>query len=196
MTTAVEQQGRLVELISGDKQSFSISERAAKLSGLISDMLEEDDNDDGEIPSIPLPNVSGSVLGKVVDFMIYHIDNPMQDIEKPLKGKIEEFICQWDIDFLNIDSALLTELVMATNYLNIKPLLDLTCAKIASMIKGQSPEVSFTIVVLTSFSKLEKCLALRMTLRQKRSNASRFVLDHGITNNIRKKTSGAKKINL
>jgi len=29
---------------------------------------------------------------------------------------------------------------MAANYLNIKDLLDLTCAKVASMIKGKSPE--------------------------------------------------------
>lgn len=29
---------------------------------------------------------------------------------------------------------------MAANYLNIKSLLDLTCAKVASMIKGKSPE--------------------------------------------------------
>jgi S-phase kinase-associated protein 1 len=41
---------------------------------------------------------------------------------------------------LEIDQSLLIELIMAANYLNIKDLLDLTCAKVASMIKGKSPE--------------------------------------------------------
>ena len=47
-----------------------------------------------------------------------------------------------DVDkkFLEIDQSLLIELIMAANYLNIKDLLDLTCAKVASMIKGKSPE--------------------------------------------------------
>ena len=32
------------------------------------------------------------------------------------------------------------ELILAANYLDIKALLDLTCAKVASTIKGKSPE--------------------------------------------------------
>ena len=31
-------------------------------------------------------------------------------------------------------------LLQAANYMDIKPLLDLTCAKVASMIKGKTPE--------------------------------------------------------
>ena len=34
----------------------------------------------------------------------------------------------------------LFELILAANYMHIKPLLDLPCASIASMIKGKTPE--------------------------------------------------------
>lgn len=34
----------------------------------------------------------------------------------------------------------LFELTLAANYLDIRPLLDLCCARIASFIKGKSPE--------------------------------------------------------
>ena len=33
---------------------------------------------------------------------------------------------------------MLFELIMASNYLDIKPLLELSCAKVASMIKNKS----------------------------------------------------------
>ena len=33
---------------------------------------------------------------------------------------------------------MLFEIVMAANYLDIKPLLELSCAKVASLIKGKS----------------------------------------------------------
>ena len=35
---------------------------------------------------------------------------------------------------------MLFELILAANYLDIKSLLDLTCAKVASMIKGKNTE--------------------------------------------------------
>ena len=42
--------------------------------------------------------------------------------------------------YVEIEQEILFELILAANYLDIKPLLDLTCAKVASMIKGKTPE--------------------------------------------------------
>ncbi|KAL5722202.1 suppressor of kinetochore protein mutant [Ranunculus cassubicifolius] len=41
---------------------------------------------------------------------------------------------------MKIDQAVLFDLIMAANYLNVKGLLDLTCQTVADMIKGKTPE--------------------------------------------------------
>ncbi|KAJ1649104.1 hypothetical protein IWQ61_009701 [Dispira simplex] len=46
----------------------------------------------------------------------------------------------WDHDFCKMDQGTLFELILAANYLDIKPLLDLTCFAVANMIRGKEPE--------------------------------------------------------
>ena len=61
----------------------------------------------------------------------------MPEIEKPLKSeKMNEVVPEWDAKYVDIEQELLFELILAANYMDIKSLLDLTCAKVASMIKG------------------------------------------------------------
>lgn len=51
-----------------------------------------------------------------------------------------EIVQEWYANFVGIDQETLFELILAANYMDIKPLLDLTCATVASLIKGKSPE--------------------------------------------------------
>ena len=46
----------------------------------------------------------------------------------------------WQKKMTNDRWQVLFELILAANYLDIKSLLDLTCAKVASMIKGKNTE--------------------------------------------------------
>eukprot|EP00462_Mataza_sp_D1_P005276 CAMPEP_0175104776 /NCGR_PEP_ID=MMETSP0086_2-20121207/9969_1 /TAXON_ID=136419 /ORGANISM="Unknown Unknown, Strain D1" /LENGTH=177 /DNA_ID=CAMNT_0016380313 /DNA_START=44 /DNA_END=577 /DNA_ORIENTATION=+ len=133
-----EQQEVNLVLVSGpDKEKITVSKKVAEQSELVKTMAEGDKD---EI-EIPLPNVKGSVLNKVVQYMKYHCDNPSKEIDKPLKSAVmSEVVSQWDADFVEVDQEMLFELILAANYMDIKPLLDLTCAKVASLIKGKTPE--------------------------------------------------------
>ena len=65
----------------------------------------------------------------------------MNEIEKPLKSNnMSEVVQKWYADFVDVEQVMLFELILAANYMDIKPLLDLTCATVASMIKGKTPD--------------------------------------------------------
>ena len=94
-----------------------------------------------EVQEIPLPNVKTDILSKVIEFLTYYKEEPMTNIEKPLKSyNMNEVVQEWYAEFVNVEQTTLFDLVQAANFMDIKPLLDLTCATVASMINGKTPE--------------------------------------------------------
>ena len=56
-----------------------------------------------------------------------------------------------------VDKETLFNLTLAANYLDIKPLLDLCCAKIASFIKNRTPEeIRVNLDIVNDFSPEEE----------------------------------------
>ena len=53
---------------------------------------------------------------------------------------MHSLVDSWYADYINVEKEELFELIMASNYLDIKPLLELACAKVASKIKNKSIE--------------------------------------------------------
>ena len=49
-------------------------------------MIPEEADDDEEAQEIPLPNVKSHVLSKVIEFCRRYAEEPMSEIEKPLKS--------------------------------------------------------------------------------------------------------------
>merc|ERR1719276_419592 len=126
------------------------------MSELVKGMIDDDcDDDDVEIP---LPNVKAAVLRKVIEFCHHHRSEPMVEIEKPLKSaQMAEVVQKWYAEFVNVEQVLLFELILAANYMDIKPLLDLTCATVASMIKGKTPEeIRKTFNIVNDFTPEEE----------------------------------------
>lgn len=135
-------------LVSTENKKFVVPKKVAQMSVLVKEMTDEED---GTSQEIPLPNVKSAVLEKVIEFCTHHEKEPMPEIEKPLKSaNMAEIVSEFDANFVNLEQEILFELILAANYMDIKPLLDLTCAKVASMIKGKTPEEIRTIFNITN----------------------------------------------
>ena len=128
-----------VKLQSSDEKEFNVDKSVAEMSVTIKNMLE-DMQDIGSDTPIPLPNVTGAILEKVITYCKYHKENPTPVSEEKKDEKRTDDIIPWDQEFCKVDQATLFELILAANYLDIKPLLDLTCKTVANMIKGKTPE--------------------------------------------------------
>jgi len=101
------------------------------------------EEDDDEEQSLPLPNVKGDVLRKVLDFCEKHtevVSKAGVEDEGLLPNEERILLEKWDKEYAVVDQQRLFELILAANYLNIKPLLDLMCQTVANMIKGKTPE--------------------------------------------------------
>jgi S-phase kinase-associated protein 1 len=106
------------------------------MSALVATTIDDDAEDDEEVREIPLPNVKDSVLAKVIAYCTHYKEDPMNSIQTPLKSsKIEELVQPWYAEFVQVEQDLLFELVTAANFMDIKPLLDLTCLAVSVLIK-------------------------------------------------------------
>jgi len=131
-----------LKLVAKDgKTSFEVDKKHAFVSNLVKTSLENDTS----ASSLDIPGVSGPILEKVVEYVNHHKGVEPPIIEKPLRSKVLKDVCQdkWDaeyIDKIGENRQNLYDLILAANYMDIKSLLHLGCAKVASLIKGQPLE--------------------------------------------------------
>jgi S-phase kinase-associated protein 1 len=147
----------VVTLCSQEGENIVVKKSVIKQSSLVLTMIEDDDDGEDD-QQIPLPNVRVDVLKKVIEFCEYHAENEFPDIEKPLKSAdMQQVVGEWDAKYVEVEMEFLFELILAANYMDIKSLLDLTCAKVASMIKGKTPEeIRQTFNIVNDFTPEEE----------------------------------------
>ena len=126
-------------LVSSDNQKIEIdtdsAQKSVLLKGLISDYNAQQE-------PIQLPDIKYDILKKVVEYLTYYKDKEPAQIPKPLpSANLIEFTNEWDVNFINsIELDGIFDLINAANYMDINSLLDLACAKIASLMKGKSAQ--------------------------------------------------------
>ena len=120
-----------------DNVTHTIDEVAGNKSNLLKGLFQ--DYEDSEIP---IPDIRGDILKIVIEYLEHYATTEPKEIIKPLpSNNLSDVTDEWDVAFLNkIDLDATFDLINAANYMDIKSLLDLSCAKIASIMKGKSAE--------------------------------------------------------
>lgn len=128
--TAAGGVSRTVRLLSSDMHVFEVPEDEAAFSQTVKNLVEDVGTDD----TVALPNVDGATLGLVLAFCKQHAAGQATD--------------EWTRDFLSVDQKTLFDVIIAANYMNVKPLLDAGCRAVADLLRGKSPEEIRTILNL------------------------------------------------
>ncbi|GJR38034.1 putative nuclease HARBI1 [Tanacetum coccineum] len=125
-----------IVLKSGDDETFEIDEIVALESQTIKFMIEDECADN----VIPLPSIASGTLSKIIEYCKKHAESPKKDDNDDNDEKAVEDLKSFDAEFAKLDMAIIQDILLAANFLEIKKLTDLMCQTIADTIKGKTPE--------------------------------------------------------
>lgn len=134
----LEIDSRPITLVSNDNKKFTTKRGFAFISTLIKTSLEGND----KVDELKLPSISGDILEFVVRYFEEHKGVEPPIVEKPLRSKNMKDVCAHKpdadyVDKIGENREQLYDLILGANYLDIKSLLHLCCAKVASLVKGE-----------------------------------------------------------
>jgi len=134
-----EQTLTVVSMEENDPQKFVINKKAAEMCKLVRSILEGDQS----ATEIPIKKVKGDILALIVEYLKHHNGKVPAEIAKPIRSvKMEKIVeDKWDADFINnMSKKVIFQVILGANYMDVPSLLHLGCAKIATLIKGKSPD--------------------------------------------------------
>jgi len=129
----------LVSMDDVNGEKFKIDRQSAMMCNLVKSIIEGD----ADAKTIEIKKVSTNILKYITDYLLHHKGKVPAEIAKPIRSvKMEKIVeDEWDANFINSKSKRdIFQIILGANYMDIKSLLHLGCAKIATMIKGKSPE--------------------------------------------------------
>ncbi|KAJ1561021.1 hypothetical protein HK096_006300 [Nowakowskiella sp. JEL0078] len=136
----------MVKIKSSDDVDFTTTKEVAERSILLKNMLEDVGETD---QAIPLPNVTGAILEKVIQYLEHH----QSDDENTVLSKTLDDINPWDKEFMGDDRNVIFDIILAANYLDVKSLLDLGCKTVANIIKDKPiDEVADILGIVRDYS--------------------------------------------
>jgi len=115
-------------------QSFEISKKSAELSKFVTTILEGD----ADATSIEIRQVPPETLKHVIDYLKHHNGKEPDPLPCPVRSiHMAQIVSdKWDATWIDaFDKKTIFEIILAANYMDIKSLLHLGCAKIATLIK-------------------------------------------------------------
>ena len=144
-----------IKLVIKEGKEIEITKKQAELSELLKGAINDYPNEE----SIPLNELDEKNAEKIKEFLVHFNGTTPAEIEKPLiSNEMKNLTDEWSANFIDkipIDD--LVNLTVSANYLGINSLLDLCCAKIASLCKDKSEdELLKTFNITEPFTEEEK----------------------------------------
>jgi len=136
-----EPESTVITLLSSGENptKLPVDKSHAMMSKLVANIVEGD----AEATEIAVKQVDSDTLKLIVNYLEHHKGQEPAEIAKPIRSvKMEKIVEDpWDAKFINdLAKRQLFQLILGANYMDCKSLLHLGCAKVATMIKGKSPE--------------------------------------------------------
>ena len=127
-----------IKIVTKDGKEIEITKKAAELSEFLKNAINDNPNETRfEFNELDEKNAE-----KIKEFLVHFDGVPPTEIEKPLTSNDMKILTDdWSASFVEkISMDDLVNLTVASNYMGINSLLDLCCAKIASMCKDKNEE--------------------------------------------------------
>lgn len=103
---------------------------------------------DSEETALPLASISEPTLKKIIEYCEHHKEDPPAvptvpvppKKGEPVKAKDSTIKDEWDQEFIKNELPVNVNLLLAANYLELKPLFELMCKCFAGLMRGKTPE--------------------------------------------------------
>uniref|UniRef100_M1DRR5 SKP1-like protein n=1 Tax=Solanum tuberosum TaxID=4113 RepID=M1DRR5_SOLTU len=118
---------KLITLKTNDGEEFKLNESIVMRSQVIKNIVQDVDC---AFRVIPLTNVDGKTMCKVVEYWKTHSE----------EGVSKEVLMDFDKNFVKMDQSVLFYLLLASDFLNDKEMLDVMCQEVADRIKCKTLE--------------------------------------------------------
>ncbi len=144
-----------IKIIVKEGKEILIPKKAAELSELLKGAI----NDYPKETSFPLNELDEKNGELIKEYLTHFNGEAPKEIEKPISSnEMKNLTDEWSSTFIDkISLEDLTNLTVAANYMGINSLLDLCCAKVATLCKDKNEDEIFKLFKITeTFSEEEK----------------------------------------
>ena len=155
MESKKDEETNEIKIIVKEGKEITLTRKASELSELLKGAINEYPKE----TSFPLNELDEKNGLLIQEYLTHYNGESPKEIEKPItSNEMKNLTDEWSssfIDKLSLEDV--TNLTVAANYMGINSLLDLCCAKVATLCKDKNEDEIFKMFNITeTFSEEEK----------------------------------------
>ncbi|VDM40468.1 unnamed protein product [Toxocara canis] len=126
------------EIVAADRNAIRHSQL---IDGILEDLPKAGDANSASAEPIPLAEVDAKTLKKVLEWCEHHKDDDQLTQKSNTEDEMYvEDIPEWDEQYFKMDDQMLFSVLLASNFMNVRLLMEMACKTIAEKMKGRTAE--------------------------------------------------------